>query len=143
MPASPEHPHQFSTTYPTSTTALPRARDELAGWLRDRGVPDDVKEELLVVASELLSNAISASTDPAQELAVAASVDDECVTLEVTNPPASQFSVVDHWDYDDPLRPGGRGLIIVESLVDDLAIAPPSRDRSLSVRCQRRFAHHR
>jgi len=143
MPSSSERVHEFSTTYPTTTAALPRAREELARWLRDLGVPDDVNDELLVVASELLSNAISASTDPAQELAVAASVDGDCVTLEVTNPPASEFDVVDHWDYDDPLRPGGRGLIIVESLVDDLAIAPPSRDRSLSVRCQRRFAHHR
>ena len=143
MPASPQRLQEFSATYPAATAALPRARGDLADWLRLQGVPDVVNDELLVVASELLSNAISASQDPDQELEVAASVDDDCVTLEVTNPPASEFRVVDRWDYDDPLRPGGRGLIIVESLVDDLAIAPPTRDRSLSVRCQRRFTPDR
>lgn len=143
MPASPQRLQEYSATYRAATAVLPRARGEFADWLRDRGVPDEVNDELLVVASELLSNAIAASDDPTQELEVAASIDDDCVTLEVTNPPASEFSVVDRWDYDDPLRPGGRGLIIVESLVDDLAIAPPTGERSLSVRCQRRFTRNR
>jgi hypothetical protein len=47
------------------------------------------------------------------------------------------FDLDAHWDYDDPLRPGGRGLLIVESLVDDLAITPPSGVEPLRVRCRR------
>lgn len=143
MPAGPQRLQEFSTTSPAATAALPRARGELADWLRDQGLPGNVCDELLVVASELISNAIAASDDPVQELHIAASVEDDCITLEVTNPPASRFSVVDRWDYDDPLRPGGRGLIIVESLVDDLAIAPPTAERSLRVRCLRRFTPER
>jgi anti-sigma regulatory factor (Ser/Thr protein kinase) len=127
----------FVATYLTRTDALPAARRELASWLRGADVPDDVGEELLVVLSELLSNAISASPDGDQEAAVSAEISDGSVTLVVTNPPESGFGAVDRYDYDDPLRPGGRGLLIVEALVDDLAVVPPSPHRSLSVRCRR------
>ena len=112
----------FGATYPTRTEALPVAREELAAWLRAAGVPDDVRDELLVVLSELLSNAIGASPDGEQEASVDAEISDGSVTLVVTNPRDSGFGPVDRYDYDDPLRPGGRGLLIVESLVDDLAV---------------------
>jgi hypothetical protein len=69
-------------------------------------------------------------------VAVRAWLDGE-LTLEVTNPAHAAFDVGSHWDYDDPLRPGGRGLMIVESLVDDLAITPPDEASPLRVRCQR------
>lgn len=127
----------FGATYPTRTDALPLARRELASWLRAAGVPDDVSDELLVVLSELFSNAISASAGGHQEAAVDAEISARSVTLVVTNPPDSGFGSVDRYDYDDPLRPGGRGLLIVEALVDDLAVVPPSAHRSLSVRCRR------
>ena len=130
---------EFAATYPARTVAIADARRELSVWLRENGVPPDVHEELLVVLSELLANAVAASVDEHQQAAVAAHMDADCVVLEVTNPPASEFSLVDRYDYDDPLRPGGRGLVIVESLVDDLAIVPPDQDRSLSVRCRRQL----
>lgn len=59
------------------------------------------------------------------------------LTLEVAKPADAAFDAGAHWDYDDPLRPGGRGLINVEALVADLAIAPPAGTPALRVRRRR------
>ena len=129
--------HHFHADYRPDTASLPEARDDFVAWLGADESLAELRDEMLVVLSELLSNAIDASTDPEDAVAVRAWIDDGGLTLEVTNPASAVFDASDHWDYDDPLRPGGRGLIIVESLVDDMAIAPPDGVRPLQVRCRR------
>lgn len=130
-------PGEFFATYRPVTAAIAEARDAFAAWLHDAAPGADVVDEMLVVLSELLANAFASSLDDSSAVAVRAWLLAGGVVLEVTNPAHAAFDVGSHWDYDDPLRPGGRGLIIVESLVDDLAITPPVGDQPLRVRCQR------
>lgn len=126
----------FCATYRSETAAIHEARQDFAAWLGSHAVDASLQAEMQVVLSELLANAVAASQDPLDAMAVRAWLDHE-LTLEVTNPAGAVFETSNTWDYDDPLRPGGRGLIIVESLVDDIAIAPPDGTRPLKVVCTR------
>jgi anti-sigma regulatory factor (Ser/Thr protein kinase) len=133
MPRPPQRPEDFSGSYGPDPAAIYDARRDFSGWL-DASLDDgDTLDEMLVVLSELMANAVDASQDPTGDVTVEAWVDDDGLTLKVTNPPASTFAAVNRWDYDDPLRAGGRGLLIV----DDLAIAPPNGAEPLSVRARR------
>lgn len=129
-------PTEFFATYRPDVSVIAGARDEFSSWLAGVAPGTSVGDEMLVVLSELLANAFAASRDERGSVAVRA-WSDGAVTLEVTNPADAVFDPHGHWDYDDPLRPGGRGLAIVESLVDDLAIAPPIGTQPLRVRCRR------
>jgi anti-sigma regulatory factor (Ser/Thr protein kinase) len=126
----------FSATYRSETAAIGPARQDFGEWLGEHAVTTTLQEEMQLVLSELLANAVAASQDPLDAMAVRSWIDDE-LTLEVTNPASAVFDTSNTWDYDDPLRPGGRGLLIVESLVDDMAIALPDGTRPLKVLCQR------
>ena len=137
MPRPPQRTPEYTGSYEPDAAALGVARSEFATWL-DEVVDDaELRDEMLVVLSELRANAVAASQDPRGDVTARAWVDADGLTLEVTNPPASTFSAVNRWDYDDPLRAGGRGLLIVESLVDDLAIAPPNGNDPLRVRARK------
>jgi anti-sigma regulatory factor (Ser/Thr protein kinase) len=137
MPRPPQRTEDFSGSYGPDPAAIYDARRDFSRWL-DASVDDgDILDEMLVVLSELMANAVAATEDPSGDVTVAAWVDADGLTLKVTNPPASTFAAVNRWDYDDPLRAGGRGLLIVESLVDDLAIAPPNGPEPLSVRARK------
>jgi anti-sigma regulatory factor (Ser/Thr protein kinase) len=129
-------PNEFFATYRPTTSVMHEAREAFSTWLEDAAPGSGLGEEMAVVLSELLANAFAASLDDDSTVAVRAWLDHD-LTLEVTNPAHAAFDVGSHWDYDDPLRPGGRGLMIVESLVDDLAITPPHDGTPLRVRCQR------
>ncbi len=113
------------------------ARGDFSGWLGSWVADRELLDDMLVVLSELMANAVDASEQPRGDIALRAWVDADGLTLQVTNPPAATFAAVNRWDYDDPLRAGGRGLLIVESLVDDLAIAPPNGPEPLSISCRR------
>lgn len=137
MPTASRHAaHPFFATYRTETAAIGEARQEFGEWLGEHDVTVPLQAEMQVVLSELLANAVAASQDPLDAMAVRSWIDHE-LTLEVTNPASAVFDTSNTWDYDDPLRPGGRGLLIVESLVDDLAIALPDGAKPLKVLCRR------
>lgn len=123
-------------TYRPDNAVIADARDAFSTWLADTAPGSTVGNDMLVVLSELLANAFAATLDDRSDVAVHAWVEGDLM-LEVANPADAEFDPGAHWDYDDPLRPGGRGLVIVESLVDDLAITPPHGDFPLRVRCQR------
>lgn len=94
-----------------------QARSALAQWLRAGSVDHDVLEDLGVVASELLANAIDASPGDGT-VALRGTNEAAVVTLEAINRVSDWVSPADRWDLDDPLRTGGRGLLIVSALVD-------------------------
>lgn len=79
----------------------------------------DVLKDLVVVTSELLANAIDASPGDAT-VALRGTNVGAVVTLEAINRVSEWVSPADRWDMDDPLRTGGRGLLIVSALVDHI-----------------------
>ena len=140
MPSTPQRNIHFAATYEPDTARIAEARAAFSDWLRGTRQDGELHDEMLVVLSELVANAIAASRAGSDEITVKAWIDDDGLTLEVTNPASAVFTTASCWDYDDPLRAGGRGLILVEALVDDLSIAPPDDRRPLSVRCRRELA---
>jgi anti-sigma regulatory factor (Ser/Thr protein kinase) len=95
---------------------LRKLREELDNWMADLGVPEAPRLDLLVAASELVTNGIDASPD--DEAFVRASRFDQAVRIVVSNvgPP---FNGV--WAEPDLSSDRGRGLGLVRAMTDTLA----------------------
>lgn len=131
--------HEISRFPPVDVAGnadLPDARRSFSAWLDEVGVEPDRAEDLSVVFSELVSNAVRETPDAADPATVSAVADDRVVQLEVTNTVDETSSAVNghDWDLDDPLRSGGRGLLLVSAFVDDVDV-DLSGDR-LVLRCR-------
>lgn len=128
-----------TTSFPAQTMGtiveLSDVRARFTGWLRANDVVDDRVDDLSVVLSELGANAVRSTPDGADEAVVEATIDDRGVVLEVSNEVGSDVPThVEHdWDFADPLRTGGRGLLLVSAFVDDVDVEVVGR--RLVVRC--------
>jgi len=126
----------FVTTMAAHAAEIAVARDALGQWLRAHGVDRDVAADLLVVASELLANGVTA-TGNGGTVTLGGAVDREGVTIEVANEVTRWVPPADRWDLDNPLRAGGRGLLIVSALVDSLEVEHDVRNGRTVVRARR------
>jgi anti-sigma regulatory factor (Ser/Thr protein kinase) len=115
------------------TTSVTAARHAFATWLQ--GLADDeTVNDMTVVLSELASNATAGAAEGSAS-EVRASVRGDELRLEVTN--AVGDDDVRRWDLDDPLRGGGRGLLIVRAYTD--AVEIETAHGSVTVCCVRRL----
>lgn len=143
MPGSPQRTHAFSSSYPATDGSIAYARREVTQWLRSHTADDgdgEVVDEMAVVVSELVTNAVRATGGPDATVKVAARIHGGAILLEVCNPSAMWVDVDRRWDLDDPLRLGGRGLLIVRSLVDDVTVEVDPDAVTTTVRCRRELA---
>ena len=91
-------------------------------WLAGVTTSDERVEDLSVVISELGANAVRGTPDRAEPPSVSAWVEDGLLVLEVANR-VDEITVPDaDWDFEDPLRTGGRGLLLVSAFVDDVHV---------------------
>jgi anti-sigma regulatory factor (Ser/Thr protein kinase) len=105
-----------------SLAGLAAVREEFAGWLADVTDSEDKIEDLSVVISELGANAVRGTPAGEPPASVSAWVEDGCIVLEVANH-VEELTVPDaDWDLEDPLRTGGRGLLLVSAFVDDVHV---------------------
>jgi anti-sigma regulatory factor (Ser/Thr protein kinase) len=128
---------RFSQRPVPSLAALAAVREEFAGWLQDVGAAEDKVEDLAVVISELGANAVRGTPEGRAEATIAAWLDEDAATstvvLEVRNH-VEELAIPDaEWDLEDPLRTGGRGLLLVSAFVDDVRVEV-ERDQ-LIIRC--------
>lgn len=113
---------ELDTRLRAETAVIADARRMLHGWLADAGVDDrEVVDDLSVVLSELLANAVEASP-PAGSVVVRLQLEEGTLVLSVVNEVREWVPPSERWDLDDPLRPGGRGLLIVSALADDVTV---------------------
>lgn len=135
MTVEPLSPSRFSDRHIESVAALSALRGEFGRWLADEGVGAAKIDDLLVVLSELGANAVRGTTDASMPATVWAEVRDGSVHIDVTNQVDEGADAVPagEWDLDDPLRTGGRGLLVVSALVDDVEVE--ARGDRLHVRC--------
>lgn len=126
----------FDATFPARVDALPVQRHDFSGWLGGLGVVQDVVDDLTVVFSELTTNAVHGSPEHGSQVTVRAWRDDGDLVLDVRNATDADAERARRWNMDDPLREGGRGLLIVRALVDMLDVSRDGRD--LAVRCRSR-----
>lgn len=117
--------------------AITETRRDFEAWLRTTVAEDDDVHDMAVVLSELASNA-AAGAAAGSHAEIHARIEGDQICLEVRNRIAGAVADVDRWDLDDPLRGGGRGLLIVRAYTDSLEIV--SVGRTVVVRCARRVA---
>lgn len=106
-----------------SFAELALVRQQLARWLLrsgDLGAGTDL-DDVLVVVSELGSNALSASP-PDRPASLTARLSHGRLAIEVTNRVDQDVSVNVEVHTGDPLRSRGRGLLLVRALSDDVAV---------------------
>lgn len=124
----------FASTFMSTPAALARTRDDFSDWLASVDVSDEIRSDLSIAFSELGSNAVAAVGDGDHELHVAGWWSGSELVFEVTNPVVKRPGPLMRWDLEDPLRGGGRGLMIVRALTD--AIEVRNNDGHLTVRCR-------
>lgn len=116
-----------------AVSQLSEVRARFVHWLRSAGVDDERVDDLSVVLSELGANAIRETPDGAPEADVTARFEGATLELTVTNVVSDETHASTDWDLDDPLRTGGRGLLLVSAFVDSIEIDVV--DRRLVVSC--------
>lgn len=130
---STETPERRFPAHDVSSPArLADARSAFATWLASVCPRSDRIDELLVVVSELGANAAEASPPSGPPATVEAWASAAEVRIEVVN--RVDASPVDRvWDLEDPLRTGGRGLMIVSAFTDDVEVL--AEGDTVRVRC--------
>jgi serine/threonine-protein kinase RsbW len=124
--------------FPPVLPAIRLARHVLANWLEIQpGVDTDAIDDLLVVCSELCTNAINHATGAAHTVALRAAVEGDAIVLEIEDDGAG-FSWPNTGVIGDVLddQEHGRGLYIVEAITDHVEVVT-SRNRTV-VRCTKR-----
>lgn len=116
-------PTRFPPTTIDAIDGLSDLRRDFAAWLRRGGAGPDRVEELSVVLSELVANAIRETPAGAPPTTVDATAGAPgSMHLEVSNTVDPDFDISKDWDLTDPLRTGGRGLLLVSALVDHVDV---------------------
>jgi anti-sigma regulatory factor (Ser/Thr protein kinase) len=106
---------------PHATTSAALVRHELSADLALRGIDPDSIDEVVLVASELVGNAVRHTHSVnGTGLAVDWALDDAGVTVQVADPSPAAPAPRDAADTEA----GGRGLHIVEALADDWGVRP-------------------
>lgn len=126
-----------TTVFPTqrmgAVSQLAQVRARFMEWLREAEVDSERIDDFSVVLSELGANAIRETPDGALRPDVTASIVGSTLELTVTNEVAPDSGPADDWDLGDPLRTGGRGLLLVSAFVDSVDVDVAGR--RLVVRC--------
>lgn len=128
---------EFAWTLDPSPGSISAARRAFMTWLQRATSDDELLDDMSVVVSELASNALDGGDpdDPGAE--VRAQLDGGMIDLVVSNRLPEEPEDIRRWDLDDPLRGGGRGLMIVRAYTDTLEV--DSSGGTVSVRCTRRL----
>ena len=144
-------PGPFEYRFTRSLSNIRLARHALAGWLElQPGVDADAIDDLLVVCSELVTNAVLHAPGPeasATAIALRAETNGDSVVLEVEDPGGGFSWPVAHVMSDvRESEEHGRGLFIVEALTDRLGVVQGhGEDSGTVVRCVKFgvLGHHR
>ncbi len=114
-------PRQLILELAADFAALGRLRDQLRAWLADTEVNPTVRDDVLLVATELCTNAIEATADD-EPVEVPVSTDGRQLRLSVANvAPSPGREPADDLERGS-LQERGRGLAIVRSLVDTVVM---------------------
>lgn len=125
--------HRFAPRVPE----LPVARRALREWLlADTTRQPEAVQELLLVATELCTNAVRNAGSGMVTLR--AWEEGEFVLVEVEGLDRVHETPAVVRSLDEPLEEGGRGMLIVQSLCDDVSIVVRGRNRF--VRCRKQVA---
>jgi hypothetical protein len=112
---------QHAITVDDDMAALPPARHAAAEWLADGPVDAATRDDVLLVLTELLANAIAVAAGP---VAVSLSVGEHGIRLSVANPPTDSVLLPPGgWEDPGPDEDRGRGLAIVRRLCPAVTVS--------------------
>lgn len=116
---------------PPDARRVASIRRELRSWLTGRSVAAEAVDELVVVAGELLANAVAAARSTVQLRAVGGG---ELVVLEVEDDGRGHEDLAS-FGHSLPADASerGRGLFLVRQLVDDIAVLSTSEGSVITV----------
>ncbi len=126
--------HRFSP----NLVSVPVARHLFDDWLRHQALDDADRDDLVVVVSELCTNAIRSAAGLRSVLrlrswpegdALIVEVEDDGPGFSVAVPSADEIPAID--------QVSGRGLFIVQSMVDELSVTQSLT--GTTVRCVKRY----
>jgi len=111
----------FEYRFSPSMATVPLARHLLGDWLEHMAVEDAERADLLLVASELCSNAVRHASGAPGALAVRAWADADALVVEVEDDGAG-MELSTRLEDPDLDAEQGRGLYVVRALTDDLTV---------------------
>ena len=111
----------FEYTFSPSLATVPLARHLFGDWLEHLALDDVERADLLLVASELCSNAVRHASGAPRALALRAWADHDAVVLEVEDDGAG-MELSTRAEDPDLEAETGRGLYVVRALSDDLSV---------------------
>jgi serine/threonine-protein kinase RsbW len=100
----------------SDSASIPDARRMVAEALRADAVDDDIAADLLVVVSELMTNAVAHGTGDPVGLAVREAAG--CIEVTVVSGGRADVGPAPNWTMPSPGSIGGRGLALVRALSD-------------------------
>lgn len=114
----------FEYRFSPNAATVPLGRHLLSDWLDHLAVEDAERSDLLLVASELCSNAIRHSTGAPSSLMLRAWADRDALVVEVEDD-GPGFELADLYadEVPDIESEGGRGLFVVDALSDRLTVS--------------------
>ncbi|MFF3263477.1 ATP-binding protein [Streptomyces sp. NPDC002932] len=115
VPAGPvSYEGVWRFTAPATDVSVPRARHAVRDLLDRQGVPldDDIAQGLLLIVSELVTNAVKHAALLSPELAVEVAVDAEWVRVSVEDNHPYRPTALE----TDYAQTGGRGLLLVREI---------------------------
>lgn len=120
---------------------LAEIRERFVHWLTAVTTAGDGQiDDLAIVVSELGANAIQATPDGQPPPTIHGNIADTTLRIETCNHTDAQCPAKD-WDPQDPLRPHGRGLLLVSALTDSVSVK--ARDSQIIISCAVHLAHGR
>ncbi len=112
----------FEYRFSPSLATVPLARHLLGDWLEHLGLEEGERGDLMLIASELCSNAVRHATGEHGALAMRAWADADAVVVEVEDDgPGMELSP--RLEDPDVDAEQGRGLYVVRALSDDLSVS--------------------
>jgi anti-sigma regulatory factor (Ser/Thr protein kinase) len=130
------HLGPFEYRFAPNPAAATLARHFLSDWLDRQPVDPASVGDLLLVASELCTNAMYAAQDRGSQVVLRVAAEDDSIAIAVENE-GDGFAWQRSADPPDPDLESGRGLFLVEALTDELTVQQdPNRT---VVRCLKRY----
>src|SRR5262249_22949740 len=117
----------FEVRLPARAEELRNVRHALGAWLAGQGAPSDAAADLALAAHEAAANVVEhAYPNRAGDVVVRARRDDEGLLVVVQDE--------GHWRSPSRTDQRGRGLTVMRSLVDDVAIVPSASGTTVMLR---------
>lgn len=124
---------QLDLTVPAEPSAIPRITDGVTAVLRGKRWPDDDIMAVELALQEAVANAVrhGCSNDPTKQIQCCVTVDAAGEVVIVVRDPGSGFdpaSVPNPLDAENVFKPSGRGVFLINGLMDQVAYVDGGRE---------------